>query len=410
MKYNLEKKYIYQAISICLALCGAILFYYLLFHGFDLINGIGKLFRIMMPVIYGCIVTYMLVPVLNFFERRLIKFCERKKIKLDTPKRKKNLRCISVAITMIVFFACLIFVISMLFPKIIESINKLTEDLPIYVNHMKAWPAQIFKNSPEIANFLDQKINNNANKVEEFMTDDFAAVLNNIVAITVHIYKFFKELLNIIIGLIISIYLLVSKENFKGQFKKIIYALLDKNKAEIVLKEISHINETFGGFLNGKILDSIIIGVICFIVCAILKMPYALIISVIVGVTNIIPFFGPFLGAIPSAFLILLVDPKKCIVFLIFVVILQQIDGNIIGPWILGDSTGLSSFWVIFSITIFGGLFGIWGMFIGVPLFAVIYSFIRRLCKRLLEKKGLPTDTAEYINNKSISNITKETK
>lgn len=399
MKYKVEKKYIYQAVSFFFALCGAILFYYLIFNCSDLFKGIGKIIKIMMPVIYGFIIAYLLIPILNFFEKRFTSFCKKNKIKLETQKQKKRLRYFSVTVTMIVFFSSLFFIFSMLVPKMVDSVNTLSNKLPEYVEHIQSWPSSLFKNSPGISTFLSDKINNNSDKVEEFITDDIASVLNNVVAITVHIYNFFKEIINIIIGVIISVYILVSKEIFKAQFKKVTYAIFDKAKAEIIFGEIHYINKTFGGFINGKILDSIIIGILCFIITTILGMPYAIIISVFIGITNVIPFFGPFLGAIPSAFLILLVDPKKCIVFLIFVLILQQIDGNVIGPWILGDSTGLPSFWVIFSITVFGGLFGIWGMFIGVPVFAVIYSLIKRLCNTLLAKKGLPTNTLEYTEN-----------
>ena len=158
-------------------------------------------------------------------------------------------------------------------------------------------------------------------------------------------------------------------------------------------------NKTFGGFLSGKIIDSLIIGILTFAIISIFNIPYSVLISVIVGVTNIIPYFGPFLGAIPCGIILLMVDPFKCITFLIIVLILQQIDGNIIGPKILGDSTGLSSFWVIFAITLFGGFFGVFGMFVGVPLFAVIYAAIRTFINQRLEKKRLPSDTVYYMNS-----------
>ena len=211
------------------------------------------------------------------------------------------------------------------------------------------------------------------------------------------VFSVMRFLFEFMIGIIISIYLMSSKELFSGQSKKIAYALFEENKANHLIRNMRFVHKTFIGFLSGKIVDSIIIGILCFLGTSFLEIPYAILVSVIVGVTNIIPFFGPYLGAIPCAILILMISPIHCLYFVIFIIILQQIDGNIIGPKILGNSTGISSFWVIFAITIFGGLFGIPGMVIGVPVFAIIYAGFRSYFHRMLRKKGLPTDTSVYI-------------
>ena len=205
-----------------------------------------------------------------------------------------------------------------------------------------------------------------------------------------------KSLYNLIIGLIISLYILSGKEKFASQAKKICYALFDRPAANQVIRACRFTNKTFIGFLGGKIIDSAIIGVLCFFGTSILKIPYAVLISVIVGVTNIIPFFGPYIGAIPSALLVLMINPGKCIPFILFVLALQQLDGNVIGPKILGESTGLSGFWVIFSITFFGGLWGVAGMVVGVPLFAVLYAGISYMINRFLAQKALSTNTLDY--------------
>ncbi len=207
-----------------------------------------------------------------------------------------------------------------------------------------------------------------------------------------------RALWNLVIGLIISIYLLGNKERFLNQLKKMTYAFLTPQAANSLISDARLIDRTFGGFINGKILDSVIIGIICFFCVSIMKLPYPMLISVIIGVTNIIPFFGPFIGAVPCAFLILMVNPWQCLYFIIFVFILQQFDGNFLGPKILGNSTGLSGFWVIFSITLFSGLMGVAGMILGVPVFAVFYSLMRRKINNNLEQKGMPTDSAQYAN------------
>ena len=168
------------------------------------------------------------------------------------------------------------------------------------------------------------------------------------------------------------------------------------------MKEARYIHKVFGGFIIGKIVDSIIIGILCFLGLSVMNMPYTLLVSVIVGVTNVIPFFGPFIGAIPSALLILLVSPIQCLYFLIFILVLQQFDGNILGPKILGDTTGISSFWVLFSILLFGGLLGFVGMIVGVPIFAVFYRLLGDFINGLLEKKDLPVQTSQYDNLETV--------
>ena len=228
--------------------------------------------------------------------------------------------------------------------------------------------------------------------VQEIISEVSTSLIGSVVDLLVWLFNF-------IIGIIISIYLLSSKELFCAQAKKITYALLREERANNLINNMRFANKTFGGFLIGKILDSFIIGILCFIGTSVLKIPYALLISVIVGVTNIIPFFGPYLGAIPCALILIMINPIKCVVFLIFVLVLQQFDGNVLGPKILGNSTGLSSFWVIFSITVFGGLFGVLGMFVGVPVFAVIYAAIKTFVSQRLVKKNLPADTNYYMQN-----------
>lgn len=203
-------------------------------------------------------------------------------------------------------------------------------------------------------------------------------------------------IVNMLIGIVVAVYALIEKDVFVGQTKKLTYTLFKPERANSIIDTARHGDKIFGGFLSGKILDSIIVGVITFICLSIFKMPYTLLISVIIGVTNIIPFFGPFIGAIPCAFFILLIDPVQCLWFVIFIVILQQIDGNIIGPKILGTTTGISEFWVTFALLLFGGLFGFIGMIIGVPLFAVIYYIIKNLVNKKIQERGLPTQSALY--------------
>ena len=235
--------------------------------------------------------------------------------------------------------------------------------------------------------------------MEQWFTDILPNTVELIKTVSLSVINVFGFLWDFVIGFIISIYVLASKEKFAGQAKKISYAIFEQDTANNVIKNFRFTHQTFIGFLGGKIMDSIIIGLLCFIGTTIMGTPYAALVSVIIGVTNIIPFFGPFLGGVPCAFLVFVVDPLhplNCVYFILFVIILQQFDGNILGPKILGNSTGLTGFWVIFSITFFGGLFGVLGMIIGVPIFAVIYAAIRSAINTLLKKKKLPTDGKQY--------------
>ena len=192
----------------------------------------------------------------------------------------------------------------------------------------------------------------------------------------------------LLLGLIVSCYLLASRKKFARQSVMIVRSVLKPRWADLLLEEIAFVDRMFGGFIDGKILDSAIIGVLCYIGCALFNFPNALLISAFVGITNVIPYFGPFIGAIPSVLLILIEDPMKALWFGIFILGLQQLDGNIIGPAILGDRTGLSSFWVLFAIILFGEMWGIVGMIVCVPLFAVIYDIIKKLVRRGLAQKN----------------------
>ena len=206
-----------------------------------------------------------------------------------------------------------------------------------------------------------------------------------------------SAIVNLLLALIITIYLLLDRERYMNQCRKLFHTVSRNERVNDAVYDTLHqANKMFGGFISGKLIDSLIVGIICFVFMLILGLEYPLLISVIVGVTNIIPMFGPFIGAVPCAFLLLLVSPKQCLIFIIFVVILQQIDGNIIGPRILGDSTGLSSLYVTIAILLFGSLFGFIGMIIGVPLFATIYYVVKRVAEYFLRKRGLPTETAAY--------------
>lgn len=403
MKIRIDKKYIAWGLTAFCVIAAGILFYYLLFHMGNIKNAASSAVKICMPIIDGLVIAYLLAPVVNHMEYDLFfPVCQKLKINLHA-KNKKRIRLITSLITLFLLLLLIYWFCVMMIPQVVDSIQNIIKQLPTYIENLSNWMNDIFEKNPEFGVLVNDLIVQYSGQLEELTTNKLIPQLNDIVQSVST--KVFSSVLNILmmawnffIGLIIALYLLLSKELFAGQGKKIIYALFEEETANAAIRNVRFVHRTFGGFISGKLVDSLIIGMLCFIGMTLLNLPYPLLISLIIGVTNIIPFFGPFIGAIPSMLLILLVNPMQALYFAIFVFALQQFDGNILGPKILGDKTGLSSFWVIFAITLFGGYWGFIGMAIGVPLFAVLYAAWKGFIARSLNKKGLSTDTCEYLN------------
>ena len=399
MKFKFDRKYIYWGITAFLVIAASIFFYYILFHRSSLSSGLRTLIGIAMPIIDGFVLAYLMTPVLNKIETRVIVPLYKKAKLPENAKSKKRIRGVSMMITVILIVIVFYEFFGLIIPEVVRSIQSIIFQLPIYLNNLNHWALGLMKNNPDLEQTVNELLAQYSPKLLDYFNTNLLPNINGLVkTLSLSVLGIFKALWNFVIGFIISIYVMGSKERFAGQAKKIAYALFDRKTGNEVISNFRFIHDTFIGFIGGKIVDSIIIGIICFAGTSIMKMPYALLISVIVGVTNVIPFFGPYLGAIPCTVLILMVNPVKCIYFILFILVLQQVDGNLIGPKILGESTGLSGFWVIFSITIFGGILGVPGMIIGVPFFAVLYAMIRRITNRMLKKKGLPTETEKYLD------------
>lgn len=409
MKLHVDKKYIAWGVTAFSVIAASILFYYLLFHMGNIQTAVGAATKICMPIIDGLVIAYLLAPVVNHLEYDFFfPICKKININLH-QKNKKRIRLVSSLITLFLLILVLYCFCVMMIPQIVASIQNIIGQLPTYVNNLTTWLENIFKKNPEFGVLIKDILVQYSGQLEELTTVKIIPQLNEIVqSVSSTVFSSVMNILlmawNFFIGLIIALYLLLSKELFAGQGKKIIYALFEKDTANMTIRNIRFIHQTFGGFISGKLVDSLIIGMICFIGMTLLNLPYPLLVSLIIGITNIIPFFGPFIGAIPSIILILMVNPLQALYFAIFVFALQQFDGNILGPKILGDKTGLSSFWVIFAITLFGGYWGFIGMAIGVPVFAVIYAAWKAFVNRSLQKKGLSTDTNKYLNLQEIHN------
>ena len=352
MKFRWEKKYLYWGVTALLVVIGGLLAYYLIFHGGNFKDHLQNLLHICMPILDGFILAWLMCPLVNAIEHFAL-YPARDRLISQKPslqKKRKQLTSYCRGISIVLTLCFVLFLVYGFFrvviPQIIGSIQSIVGQFPSYVKNVSDWAAKLLADNPDIETTVSDLIDHYSTDLENFLNKTMMPQINAIVkTVSLSMLSFAKAVWNLVIGLI---------------------------------------------------LDSAIIGVLCFVVVSIMKMPYPMLISVIVGVTNIIPFFGPFIGAVPCALLILMVNPMQCLYFIIFIWILQQFDGNFLGPKILGDSTGLSGFWIIFSITIFSGLMGVPGMILGVPIFAVFYALIKRYVNRSLQKKGMSDKTEEY--------------
>ena len=385
LRFPIKKILLYS----CLALLGIVVVFLVCRALLDLENigdSIRGIFESLRAILLGCVMAYLLYPLTRFSEQFL----------LYHNVKKKRARAWATAFSTFVLLLLIVLFAYFIVPQLLFNLPSLVESIPGMIRDFSNRLAEYLRSHGQSVEILE--------RVSDRLTESFTAWLQEdpvsaLVDLAGRVAAVAKSLLNFIIGIIVMVYLLMSRDQFVGQGKKILFALVrDRHTCDTILKHLRVINVIFSGFVSGKLLDSLIIGIICGICLTILQMPYVLLISVIVGITNIIPVFGPFFGAIPSAFLLLLTDPKKCLIFIIFIVILQQVDGNVIGPKILGDSTGLSAFWVLFALLLFNHLMGFWGMLLGVPLFASFYYLFREFVNTRLRKRNLPVATQDYVD------------
>lgn len=357
---------------------------------------------ILAPVIYGAVFAYLLSPIYNRVMCAVVK-----KTGKYIPRESSRKKLGSVAATLVSLVLLIVVVvglISMLIPQLITSIKGVIDALPYSIRNLELWLEQMFADNPDMEAQVMQYYDLASAYLQNWLTNGVMPNISGILSgLSSSLISAVGAVLDAVIGLIVMVYLLNMKDKLLTQAKMIIYGVFPVKIANKVIEEARYVHSVFGGFIIGKLLDSLIIGLLCFVVMSVAGMPYVLLVSVIVGVTNIIPFFGPFIGAVPSAFLILMDDPMMCLYFLILILLLQQFDGNILGPRILAQSTGLSAFWVVFSVMLFGGLFGVMGMLLGVPVFGVIYYLVKTFVEYCLRRKGLPEASNAYEKVWSIS-------
>lgn len=298
---------------------------------------------------------------------------------------------IAYVLSVVIVTLCIVIIV----PQTINSISTLFDNTPAYIRNFIQWESTVTANyswAKDLSDGIASTLIDVSNKLPTYITN---YVLPYTVDITTRVTG---AVINIFVAIVVSIYFLGAKERFFAQTKKMLYAHIKKEKVDRLIGLTALTNDTFSNFISGKLIDSLIIGILAFIGLSVFRFPYALLLAVIIGITNVIPFFGPFLGAIPSFIIILIVDPTKAFWFLLFILVLQQLDGNVIGPKILGYSIGISAIWIVFSIVVGNKLLGFVGMVIGVPAFAVFYTLFKSWSERKLKEKGLPTDTADYAS------------
>ncbi|MBQ8518870.1 MAG: AI-2E family transporter [Agathobacter sp.] len=396
-------------LTVFLTVAASITFFFVLFRWDAISSVIKTIIKSAEPIIIGLALAYLLMPVKDFIEKPVLKFLLSKKIKEE--KAKIWARAISITGALIFLFIIIAILIAMMVPALVTSVVGLFDTMPGYIESFVVWIQEIGLGDSTFAAFVGNAMTTITAEVENWAKTELLPLAQQYIAqITSGVFSVVKTVLNFIIGIIVVVYVMSIQEVLVGQTKKIIYALFPAKTGNIIIDTVRKSNKIFGGFVIGKIIDSAIIGVIAYIGCLLMKTPSAFLVAFIVGVTNVIPFFGPFIGAIPSILLVLIQSPIHGLYLAIFILILQQVDGNIIGPKILGDTTGLSSFWVLTSILIAGGLFGFFGMLLGVPVFAVIYYILQQVITHRMEKKNLSTNTQEYVELISIDEKTQEMK
>lgn len=386
MKFNSDSKYASIAFYSFIVISASMLFYLAIVNFSNIRSFFSSIAVIFTPITLGLIMAYLFNFFLVMYEDKLL---SRYKIK------KKRIRLLGLILTYLTVFILFGLFLQFILPQLISSLTGIILEIPTFVMDASQYIYNLTESlnlSDSIQSILVEKTNELISTALQFSTSLLPMLAN-------YGLLLMSRLWNIVLGIIISVYLLADKERFVALSKKVTYSLIPQSKADKSLELLELADSIFGKFLSGKILDSAIIGVLTFVILVIFKMPYALLIAFIIGITNIIPFFGPFIGAIPAFFIILFVSVNQAFIFLILIIIIQQIDGNIIGPKILGDSLGISAFWILFSLLIGGKLFGIVGMIIGVPLFVFLYAILKEVLENRLERKSLPIETEEYMEH-----------
>ena len=402
MKLHRHQKYFKWGLTAFLVIAAAMVFWLILSDLSGFYGLFMKLMNILAPILYGCLFAYLMNPVLEFTRKLMNKLLS--KTKLSEKKAQKISTVVSVTVATIVLVGLLFAFAALIVPSIATSIQELfqTERLEKYGNTISTWINKTF-----VGTTVGIWIRDNLGSLWEMVIDwlksiDIASLISGL---TNWGYNVVIGVFDVLIGVVAAVYVLIFKKQLCSQAKKITVATFNAKHANRLFEIARLTNKIFGGYVVGKIVDALFVGVVTYIAMLIMGMPYAPLIATLIGVTNIIPFFGPFLGGIPATLLLLIDSPKNALIFVIFIVVLQMIDGNIIENRILGERLGISDFWVLVAILLFGGIFDFPGMLLGVPIFAVIYTLISDATNNRLKRKRYPTSTEIYYTLESVDKL-----
>lgn len=417
MEKNKLREYAAMGLTAVISVSACILIWFCFQHWDGLREKTGWIMGILAPFVDGIVLTFLTSPVYNRVYRGTAVLLRSRKAGEDSRTVSAISRISATICAVLLVLIAVTGLFMLIIPQLYESVARIIQTLPVYWDNFSNWAREVFRNNPEMEKAVLNYLENIQKEFTALLSADRSGASPHLDQLADMVYQIsngtfadivtslsnglrgvLTQVKNWLLGLIIMIYLLNIKETLIAQIKMMVYGIFNTRHANEIVEEMRYVNQVFGGFVIGKLVDSLLIGIICFIFMNILQMPYPMLLSAIIGVTNIIPFFGPFIGAVPTALLVFLVSPVKCLTFLLFIFILQQFDGNILGPRILGNSTGLSSFWVMFSILFFGGIFGFVGMIIGVPLFAVIANLVGKGVSGALQRRGLPLDENSYMD------------
>lgn len=406
MKKKFDNIYLKWALTGFSVIATSILLYFFILRFNNIAKAIGKIFVILKPIIYGIVLAFLLTLIYNFFDNRLVKLFSKKRKEEDAKHISKVL---SIILSVFILFSILFLIFYVFIPKMILSILGIIEAWPENINNIENWLEGILKSSPVLEARVLEAINDSSTSILSWLSNALLPKMEMISdSVTTGLSDMYIFIKDFIIGIVFSVYILANKTKFIAGVKKFTYTLFGIRHGNNILEIGRYSYKIFNGFVKGKLITSLIIGIANYIGMVLLNLPYALLISIIIAVTNIIPFFGPIIGWIPSVILILMISPLKALYFTILNILLQQVEGNILEPKIVGNTTGISGFWVLFAIILFEGLFGFIGMIIGVPIFAIIYHFAISYINKYLMKKDIPYEDEDYIDLKYIDEETKK--
>ncbi len=417
MKFKWNKNYLGWGLTAFAVILASTVIIFILVNQKSVAAGIGNLFNSLVPIFYGFIFAYLLCPIVNFFDTRVFGRIFAKKEKpvhreseqhgLQIFIKNKASRVLSILVTILIVLVIITGVISAILPQLETTIRTLALNIPSYITTTTDWIASAFTSFPDLGAEVTDIVNQSFVALRDFLSNAILPQVGDYLgSLTNGIMSVIGVFMNLLLGLVISIYCLYSKELFSAQAKKLLYSVVKISHANRFIDAVRRIHRSFGSFLTGTLIDSFVVACVTFIVTTLFNVPFALLVSVIMGITNIIPYFGPFIGAVPSAFLILMEDPFKCLIFIIIILVIQNLNGNVLSPRILGENIGLPSFWIIFALLAGQGIFGFWGLIIGIPIFAVVYGAGKELIASRLTAKGLPSDSNTYTDIKCFESET----